>query len=62
MILAELDRVEERISGKSDTMKQEIHQLREEVHITKYSNDTVELLLKKVTDLEKRVSSLEDIA
>ncbi len=62
MILAELDRVEERITGKFDNMKIDITQLREEVHVTKYSNDTVELLLKKEIELEKRISDLEEIA
>ncbi len=67
IILAELDRVEQRINDRferkidfiHDQLKSDIRLLREEIHITKYSNDTVALLVNKVADLEKRVTELE---
>lgn len=62
LILGELDRIEQRINKKFDSVKSDLHEIREEVHVTKYSNETVELLLKKVSELEERIAQLEKTA
>lgn len=48
LVLGELDRVEQRIYGRFDKVNQDMQTIREDIHTTKYSNETVELLLKKV--------------
>lgn len=62
LVLGELDRIEQRINKRFDNVRTDLHEIREEVHITKYSNETVELLLKKVSELEERIAQLEKTA
>lgn len=62
LVLGELDRVEQRIYGRFDKVNQDMQTIREDIHTTKYSNETVELLLKKVTELEKRIEKLQKIS
>lgn len=62
LVLGELDRVEQKIYGHFDKVNQDMQSIREDIHTTKYSNETVELLLKKVTELEKRIEELERTA
>lgn len=62
LILGELDRIEQRINKRFDNVKADLREIREEVHVTKYSNETVELLLKKVSELEERIAQLEKTA
>lgn len=62
LVLRELDRVEQKVYKNFEKIYQDMAMLHNEVHITKYSNETVELLLKKVTELEKRIAELEEIA
>ena len=62
LILGELDRVEQRIHNRFEKTNQDMQLMREDIHITRYSNETVELLLKKDTELEKRIANLEQTA
>lgn len=59
LILSELGRVEQRINNRFEKVNLDMKQIREDVHVTKYSNDTVELLLRKVTELENRLKKVE---
>lgn len=62
LVLGELDRVEQKIYERFDKVDKDMVSIREDIHTTKYSNETVELLLHKVTELEKRIADLERIA
>ena len=62
LILGELDRVEKRTNKRFDNIEADVQLIREDIHTVKYSNDTVELLLKKIMELEKRIVELEQIA
>lgn len=62
LVLGELGRTEQRFYGRFDKMEQELQAIREDIHTTRYSNETVEILLKKVTELENRIAELEKTA
>jgi len=62
LILGEMDRVEQRINNRFEKIDKDMQLIREDVHTTRYSNETVELLLKKVTEHEKRIGELEKTA
>lgn len=62
LVLGELDRVEQKIYRRFDKTELDMQAIREDIHITRYSNDTVELLLKKVAELERRMAEIEKTA
>lgn len=62
MLLDETARLHNFTSQKIDKVNDRLELMQTEINTTRYSNETVELLLKKVTELEKRLQELEKTA
>lgn len=53
LLLSEMDRLHNIYTKKFDKITERLDRMQEEINATRYSNETVELLLRKVTELEK---------
>ena len=47
--------------ARFDKVNEDMAKMREDIHTTRYSNEAVELILKKTADLEERVNKLENL-
>ena len=59
MVFGELDSTEERINKKFDSINEILKKIREDINATRYSNQTVELLLKRQDKLEEELQELK---
>lgn len=59
MILAEVDRVQENLELKMESVQKNIEELRQYYRITKLENDNTAMLLQMIAELKKRVEELE---
>lgn len=62
MIFSEMDRLYNISVQQFDKINNKLEIMQSEINTTRYSNETVELLLRKVTELEKRISDIERTA
>ena len=61
LILGALDETEQKMYARFNKINEDMAKMREDIHVTKYSNETVELILKKTMDLEERATKLENL-
>lgn len=62
MLLDEMERLHNDTIGRFDKLDQHLSNIDTAINSTRYSNDMVELLSKKVEALEKRLKKLEETA
>lgn len=62
LLLNEMDRLFGYNSQKIDKIIERLDIMQVEINATRYSNETVDILFKKVTELEKRIAELEKTA
>ena len=60
LILSAFDQTEQKMYARFDKVNEDMAKMREDIHTTRYSNEAVELILKKTADLEERVNKLEN--
>ena len=61
LILSAFDQTEQKMYARFDKVNEDMAKMREDIHTTRYSNEAVELILKKTADLEERVNKLENL-
>lgn len=62
LLLNEMERLHNIYTKKFDRLSERMDIMQNEINATRYSNETVEILIKKVTELEKRIAELEKTA
>ena len=62
LLLNEMERLHNIYTKKFDRLSERMDIIQNEINATRYSNETVEILIKKVTELEKRIAELEKTA
>ena len=60
LILSAFDQTEQKMYARFDKVNEDMAKMRDDIHTTRYSNEAVELILKKTADLEERVNKLEN--
>lgn len=58
-VIEEIGNSEERINGRLDSIENGMGQIRSEVNACKLERESVSLLLKKIDELERRISQIE---
>ena len=62
LLLDEMERLHKFTDQKIDKINDRLEIMQNEINTTRYSNETVEILLKKVNELERRIADLERTA